>query len=130
MPSQITERIVLIAEDEAMIADVVATVVEDAGYTPVIARHGQEALAMAHTQDPALVITDLMMPRLTGAELIEALRAEAAATKTAPIPVILMTAANAGVARTVGADVVLPKPFDLDQLEALLHRFLSHTRAA
>ena len=58
--------LVLIAEDEEPIAEVVATVVEDAGYTPRLAAHGREALELARAEQPALLITDLMMPHLSG----------------------------------------------------------------
>ncbi len=71
------DMIVLIAEDERAIAELVSVVVADAGFTPVVAGHGGEALALARLHQPVLVITDLMMPHLTGTELIAALRAEA-----------------------------------------------------
>jgi len=116
--------LVLIAEDEEPIAEVVATVVEDAGYATVVATHGQQALELAREQHPALLITDLMMPYLSGAELIAALRTEAEARGEVAIPIILMTAASLSLARAAGADAVLRKPFDLTQLEALLERFL------
>jgi CheY-like chemotaxis protein len=116
--------LVLIAEDEEPIAEVVATVVEDAGYRPLLAAHGQEALELARAQQPALLITDLMMPHLSGAELIAALRSDAAASGRAPLPVILMTAAGPAQARAAGADAVLRKPFELLELDALIRRFL------
>ena len=116
--------LVLIAEDEEPIAEVVATVVEDAGYTPRLAAHGREALELARAEQPALLITDLMMPYLNGAELIAALRSDAAAGGQAPLPVILMTAAGPAQARAAGADAVLRKPFELLELDALIRRFL------
>jgi len=116
--------LVLIAEDEELIAEVVETVAEDAGYLPVVALHGQQALAMARDRWPALLITDLMMPHLDGAGLIAALHAEAAATGRAVPPAILMTAAGLPYARAAGADAILRKPFALQDLIALLHRFL------
>jgi len=118
------KKVVLIAEDERAIANIVRVVVEDAGYRPVLAAHGRQALDMARAEHPALVITDLMMPHLTGAELIAALRADAATDGCVRAPVILMTAVNPSQARSAGADAVLYKPFDLDALEALLRRFL------
>ena len=118
------KKVVLIAEDERAIADIVRVVVEDAGYRPVLAAHGRQALDMARAEHPALVITDLMMTHLTGAELIAALRADAAPDGGVRAPVILMTAVNPSQARAAGADAVLYKPFDLDALEALLRRFL------
>ncbi len=116
--------IVLIAEDEVPIAEVVASVVADAGYTPLIAQNGRQALELARAHHPALVITDLMMPHVTGADLIAALHAEAAASGRAAVPVILMTAASLARARAAQADAVLCKPFDLTQLDELLRRFL------
>jgi len=118
------KKVVLIAEDERAIADIVRVVVEDAGYRPVLAAHGRQALEMARIEHPALVVTDLMMPHMTGAELIAALRADAAPDGGVRAPVILMTAVNPSQARVAGADAVLYKPFDLDALEALLRRFL------
>jgi DNA-binding response OmpR family regulator len=120
--ADITKRPVLIVEDERSIAVVVAEVVADAGYIPTVARHGQDALDLARSQWPALVITDLMLPHLDGAELIAALRAEAAGR--AMPPVILMTAAGMHYASTAGADAILHKPFDLSELDALLQKFL------
>ncbi len=115
---------VLIAEDERAIADVVRMVVEDAGYVPLMAIHGRQALELALTESPSLVITDLMMPHMSGAEFIAALRADAARTGSRVPPVVLITALNARQAQGAGADAVLYKPFDLSDLDMLLQRFL------
>jgi two-component system chemotaxis response regulator CheY len=119
-----TPALVLIAEDEEPIAETVSYVVEDAGYTPLVAAHGRQALELARAQRPALLITDLMMPHLDGADLIAALRADAAADGLGALPVIVLTAAGLPQALAAGGDVVLRKPFELRELEALLHRFL------
>ncbi len=116
--------IVLIAEDERSIASLVAEVVTQAGYTPLVATNGRQALDLACEQWPALVITDLMMPHLDGVALTAALRAEAAARGEEAPSIVLMTAANPQYARAAGADAVLRKPFNLAELEALLRRFL------
>jgi two-component system chemotaxis response regulator CheY len=116
--------LVLIAEDEETLAAVVEEVVESAGYCPVVAFHGRQALAVARDRWPALLITDLMMPHLDGVALIAALHAEARTTQRAMPPAILMTAASLHHARTAGADAILRKPFALRDLEALLRRFL------
>jgi CheY-like chemotaxis protein len=119
--------LVLIVDDEATIAEIVADVVDFAGYTAAVAGDGARALALARERPPALVITDLMMPKLGGAALIAALRADAAANGHAAPPMILMTASGRGPAAAAGADAILIKPFDLTALEELLHRFLDPT---
>src|SRR5690242_19454272 len=109
----VTAILVLVAEDEAPIAGLVAGVVEDAGGTPLMAADGRTALEAARAHSPALVVTDLMMPGMDGAALINALRAEAAAGGRPPPPIILVTAARPAAAASAGADVVVTKPFDL-----------------
>jgi CheY-like chemotaxis protein len=116
--------VVLIVEDEEPIADALAFLVEDCGYVPLRASHGKEALALARANHPRLVITDLMMPIMDGRELIAALRADAAANgNSAPI-IILTTAGGFTYAQNTGADLVLRKPFDIAEIEALLARYL------
>jgi len=116
--------VVLIAEDERSIAALVAEIVAEAGYLPLVATHGCQALDLARERWPALVITDLMMPHLDGAGLIAALRTEAAARGSAAPPIVLMTAASLRFARAAEADVILRKPFNIVELEALLRLFL------
>ena len=118
--------LILIAEDEPPLADLVAEVVQELGWTPLIAHDGLQALGLAREHRPALLITDLMMPHLTGAQLIATLRADATARDAAPaeLRIILMTAAGESAAGAAGADAVLLKPFDLGALEAVLRALL------
>jgi CheY-like chemotaxis protein len=117
--------LVLIVEDEEPIALAISFIVEDAGYVPLVATHGKEALELARTRHPALIITDLMMPQMNGRELIAALRQEAQeAHEEHRIPIVLMTAAGTAYTVDSGADALLPKPFEITQVEALLRRFL------
>ncbi len=116
--------LVLIAEDEAPIAEIIATIIREMDATPIIASHGRAAFALAQQSAPALVITDLMMPLMDGAQLIAALRAKAHEDGVEPPPVILMTASGRDNGAAIGADAFLPKPFDLEMLEALLRRYL------
>jgi OmpR family response regulator NblR len=118
--------LVLIVEDEEPLAETMAFMVRTAGYEPVIAFHGRQGLQLARERGPALVITDMMLAYLSGADLIAALRADATAGGQPAPAIILMTAANLAQARGAGADAVLPKPFRLKDLEVLLHRFLDH----
>ncbi len=122
---QTPERfLVLIVEDEGAIARVLAAFVEDLGYVAMVAPHGAAALETARARWPALVLTDNMMPLMNGSRLITELRAEAASSGRVMPPTVLMTAANPRLGDGVVPDVLLPKPFDLVQVEALLERFL------
>ena len=85
---------ILIVDDEVPIAAIIGAVVEDLGYRAHLAAQGQQALDLARAAWPALVITDLMMPVLSGADLIAALRVETTTQGRAYVPVILMTAAQ------------------------------------
>ncbi len=116
--------LVLIAEDEEPIAEAIAFLVQDNGYTPLIANNGREALELARTHHPALVITDLMMPYLDGDELIKTLQADAIADNHTAPHTILLSAAGLRRMRNAGADAILPKPFELDDLERLLRQFM------
>ncbi len=73
------ECLILIAEDEPPIAEVVAEVVRDLGCTPLLAADGLQALEIARARCPAVLITDLMLPHLSGAALIAALHNEPSA---------------------------------------------------
>lgn len=118
--------LVLIAEDEAPIADALAMIVADAGYRPLLAPHGKRALELAREQPPALVITDLMMPQMDGLELMRILRQEAEVAGRRPPVIVLTTAAPFPRAEWSLADEYLRKPFDIDEVERLLHRYLDH----
>lgn len=118
-----TTSLVLIAEDDEPIALALAMIIEDEGYSVLHANDGQEALDMARQYHPALIITDLMMPRMNGTQLIATLRSSG--TSGAPPPhFVMMTAAASSYAENTGADALLRKPFDIRDVERLLRRFL------
>lgn len=118
------QAVVLIAEDEVTIAETLAMIIEDAGYTPIVARDGREALALARQHHPDLIITDLMMPFLDGAELIAAIRGDAAAEGAVSPPIVVVTAASRARAEAAGADIVIVKPFDVTKIENAMRRLL------
>ena len=118
------QAVVLVAEDEETIAETLALIVEDAGYVAVVAHDGRTALALARQHRPQLIITDLMMPYLSGADLIAALRGEAASNGMDPPAVIVVTAASRARAEAAGADAIILKPFDVRAIEAAMRRLL------
>ncbi len=114
---------VLVVDDDAPIVEVVTMALESEGYT-VISALGSEALRAAAARRPDLILLDLMMPDVDGAEMSRRLRDDMA---TAQIPIVLMSAvADLGaVAATLPVQGQLPKPFDLDALYAMVARWTS-----
>lgn len=90
----------------------------------MVATYGQQAVELIETERPALIITDLMLPFLSGAEIIAAVRAHPEPAR-ARVPVIVMTAAHRQAAGVVRADAVLRKSFGVADLQTLLRRFLA-----
>jgi CheY-like chemotaxis protein len=105
---------ILVVDDEPAIRDSIAELLEAEGYRVDAVGRAEEALAVLRRERPALVLVDLVMPRMTGAELVAAVRADPALSS---VPVVLMTAAlPAPGERPVAADGILRKPFDIDDL--------------
>lgn len=117
--------LVLVVDDEPAVLEVLEEVLGDLGHEVIRAYDGVEALEVARVRRPDLVVTDHMMPRLSGAELCKALRAD---PELAAIPAIMLSAA-----RTSGvpeAQAFLSKPFELTEFEAVVERVLRASAAA
>jgi two-component system alkaline phosphatase synthesis response regulator PhoP len=84
-----SQKKVLVVDDEVHIVQVVAIKLRNNGYDPIVAGDGEEAFGLACRENPDIIIADYQMPVMTGLELIEKLRAN---EKTQNIPVILLTA--------------------------------------
>jgi CheY-like chemotaxis protein len=115
--------LIVIAEDEFLIADVLAMMLEDAGYEVASAPHGKAALALVREKRPSLVITDFMMPLMTGLELAQAMRGDA---ELSSIPIILVSGAQGSIGRAHpdAFDAVLDKPYDEKRLIDTVARLL------
>ena len=113
---------ILLVDDERPVREVLAQALEWSGYRVLQAHHGRHALQLMKTDRPDLVISDVMMPLVSGFELCVQLKADPA---TASIPLILMSAAGRHVAEGAPADAFVGKPFDLDTMETLVRRFLA-----
>src|SRR5207248_3722755 len=114
--------LILVVEDEAPIRELLVLLLRAHGHRTATATNGVLALARVEEARPDLVLADVMMPVLGGVELCQRLKADPA---TAAIPVILMSAVDARHAAGAGADGFVSKPFELDQLEALVDRWLA-----
>ena len=125
-PISAARPIVLVADDDEDILQLLTFRLESSGYDVVQARDGQEAFRLALDILPSLAVLDAMMPGLDGFEVTRRLRSEAA---TRAMPVILLTArAQASdVARGIaaGADDYVKKPFDARDLKNRIERLLA-----
>jgi two-component system, cell cycle response regulator len=114
----VSERI-LIAEDDANIAELVKIILEAKGYTTVWSKDGREALKMAEENLPDLILLDVMMPKLNGYEVLKLLKENEALQH---IPVIFLTVKGETDSKVVGLRMgghdYITKPFDLDELIA------------
>jgi DNA-binding response OmpR family regulator len=114
---------ILVVDDEIGIRNLVRTVLEDEGYEVSVAADGRQAVEAAGEQSPDLVILDVMMPEVSGEDVVHELDAHADLRDT---PVLLMSAAVTapGPLETKRDMVFLAKPFELDQLVSLVHDLL------
>ena len=117
--------VVLVAEDDPDILQLVAFRLERAGYEVIQATDGEEALRLVTERQPDLAVLDVMMPKVTGYDVTRQIRENQATTK---IPVILLTARvqEADVARgfEAGADDYIKKPFSPQELRSRVQAIL------
>lgn len=116
--------LVLVADDEPAVLDALSGVVEDLGHDVVQAHDGREALDLARRRRPNLVVTDHMMPHLSGLELCRELKQD---TRLRDVPVILLSGAITH--GTPDATAFLPKPFELSDFERLVNDTLAEERS-
>jgi len=118
------EKRILIVDDDAEIVESLRFALEAKKYTVLIARDGNQGLAMAEREDPDLVILDMMMPKRSGFLVLEKLRR----TRAVPLKVIMITA-NEGsrhkaYAEMLGVDDYIRKPFAMERLVESVDRLL------
>lgn len=120
---------ILIVEDEADLADLVAYNLQKAGFQTEIARDGAAALAALQGALPDLIVLDLMLPKVSGAEIAHQVRVS---PRTAHLPILMMTARAAEPDQIAGfragADDYITKPFSMKILVARVQALLRRTR--
>jgi CheY-like chemotaxis protein len=124
-PEVIPRKTILLVEDDLDIRDVVQEVLEEQGHDVVPARTGRQALeflALDTGPPPDIVILDLMMPIMTGWQVLETIRRT---PELADIPVVVVTAATQD--RPLGAQAFLRKPFDIGDLLETIRRLPPRT---
>jgi len=120
------QQTILIADDERPLAEAIAALLDGEGLQTVLAYDGDQALELARTLQPDLILLDVMMPGRSGIEVCATLKTSPA---TADIPVILITAKAEETDRMIGiaagADDYLTKPFSPTELIALVNKALA-----
>jgi len=107
-------KTVLVADDEFDLSGTLQCILEEEGYRAEVCSNGKEALERIRSVKPDLVLMDVMMPILSGFEVVQAMRQ---CSDLAGIPVILMSSVPPGVKRErYGWQTFLRKPFTIEAL--------------
>jgi CheY-like chemotaxis protein len=115
---KLSQRVVLVVDDERFMVDLIAGLLESEGFEVMRAHDGVQALQAIDRRRPDLVIADIYMPGLDGISLARRVRQE-----ENPIPIILMSASRR---QMTASDVpFVAKPFEIDDLVALARQNLS-----
>jgi DNA-binding response OmpR family regulator len=118
---------ILVVDDDQTVSDVVARYLEREGYDVTLAADGYSALDLAATEQPDLVVLDIMLPGIDGLAVCRKLR------ENTPVPVILLTALGAATDRImgleIGADDYVTKPFSPRELVLRVGSVLRRARA-
>jgi DNA-binding response OmpR family regulator len=119
------ETVILCVDDDAHILELLTYVLEGAGYTVINARSGFDAIALAISRKPSLVLLDLILPDIPGEEVCRRLKKHAS---TSEIPIIVLTVKSDELdmvrALELGADDYVTKPFSVRVLVARINALL------
>jgi DNA-binding response OmpR family regulator len=123
--NSVTAKKVLIVDDDYEIIDSIRYALEGEGYAVVIARDGNQALALAERENPDLMILDMMMPKRSGFLVLEKLRR----VRELPLPVIMITgnegSRHKAYAELLGVSDYIRKPFAMDRLLQAVDKLLN-----
>ena len=121
--------LILVAEDDPGIRLSVSDYLELSGYSTIAAENGEQALEMVEKYHPHLLISDIKMPYKNGYELVKEIRQR---PQYRLLPVILLTECNDTEERIrgyrSGCDIYLPKPFENEELEAIIRNLLERSQ--
>lgn len=125
--SSVTSKRILLVDDDYEIVEAIRHALESKGYHVLVARDGNQGLAMAEREDPDLLILDMMMPKRSGFLVLEKLRR----SRATPMRIVMITA-NEGsrhkaYAEMLGVDDYIRKPFAMDRLLDSVGRLLATT---
>jgi two-component system, cell cycle response regulator DivK len=119
----------LIVEDHADFRDLLSLILERLGYSVLGAADGEQALQLAASTQPTLIVTDLGLPVMNGLEFVQQLRPVLANPNECRV--VMLTAYDrqdcADDALNAGCDAILSKPVDLDHFESLISSLTAHS---
>lgn len=122
--------LVLLIDDDPLIADVVTALLNNAGYIVGCLDDGHRALEVIEFKRPAAVLLDCAMPLLPGVEVLRRVRASRTCFD---VPVLMLTARASATDREIalraGASDYMAKPFDPDQLAATVDALVADSRS-
>ena len=117
---------ILVVDDDPVILQLLQVNFEMEGFTVITAADGQQGVDRTRADRPDIVVSDVMMPRMSGIELVAELKAD---PDTSTIPILLLTAkaqqADIGAGMDAGADDYVTKPFEPLDLVDRVNRLLS-----
>jgi DNA-binding response OmpR family regulator len=114
------QPVILVAEDDPDLQSLLRHALESDGYAVYIAADGQEALDQYDALSPDLLVLDIMMPRLSGFEVLRELRGDDARRQDVPVLVLTSRSGEDDVLTgfELGVDDYLTKPFVISELRA------------
>ncbi len=120
---------ILVVDDDLGTRLSISDYLELSGYSVIAADDGEQALTMVERYHPDLIVTDIVMPRMNGYELVRRVRQQ---PMFRLLPVILLTARTKTQERILGyqsgCDLYLPKPFELEELAAAIRNLLERSQ--
>ena len=120
---------ILIVDDDLGTRLSISDYLELSGYSVMTADDGQKALTIVEEHHPDLIVTDIIMPRMNGYDLVRRVRQQPGFRL---LPVILLTARTKTQERILGyqsgCDLYLPKPFELEELAAAIRNLLERSQ--
>lgn len=124
--TETSERTIFVADDDPVLLRGIDIALQVRGYAVRTAPNGPELLSLLETESPDLLVLDVMMPGMSGLEVLRRIRAD---DRWADLPVMIVTACPESrvceEAQQCGAGEIIPKPFRLDELMEQIERRLA-----
>lgn len=118
------KKTILVCDDDDGILDVVTIILNEMGYKVIALCDSEEVLTFVEHSPPDLILLDLWMPNISGEELTVKLKKN---IKSQLIPIIIISASKdtEKIASDSGADDCLIKPFDIEELENMVKKYIN-----